>query len=187
MFRRWSTCDLNRFIHNANEVGLDVAIVEMIPLFFAGLERHGGRLRQRLEMAISLEVPCVPCLRDIRREHVLYSGSRVSGIVDYGSLNWENKSADVARLLGSLLGEDRDLWRQGFWEQGLEIFQQHVRLSAVEVELAATFLEANILLSGFQWLEWLVHERRKFESVGLVTLRLRSLLEALRKFPFESR
>ena len=183
MLGRWSSRDPDRVRLQAKKLGIDVAIIDMIPPFFVGLRRHGPALQQRLSAALRVEVSLVPCLRDIRREHVLFSGALVSGIVDYGSVNWENKSADVARLLGSLIGADRELWQQGCWREGLAMFRQHVDMSATEIEFTEAFHDANRLLSGFQWLEWLIDEGRSFDSIARVTERLGALLDTLEQFP----
>ena len=73
------------------------------------------RLRTALEDMSSVPVPLHPCLRDIWHDHVLYTEDHVTGIVDLSAARTENVAADLARLLGSLLGPG-----DGRWELALE-------------------------------------------------------------------
>jgi hypothetical protein len=41
-----------------------------------------------------------PCIRDLRGEHVLFTGKQVTGIVDFGAMAEDNPAVDLARLLG---------------------------------------------------------------------------------------
>ena len=41
-------------------------------------------------------------------------GDRVSGIIDFGGLGWDNVAMDVARLFGSLTVDYGAYWRQGW-------------------------------------------------------------------------
>jgi homoserine kinase type II len=54
-----------------------------------------------------------PCVRDLRGEHVLFDGGRVTGVVDYGAMAPDSPAVDLARLLGDLAGADPDLFAAG--------------------------------------------------------------------------
>ncbi|MBX9582538.1 MAG: phosphotransferase, partial [Gemmataceae bacterium] len=58
-------------------------------------------------------VPVRPCLVDARRDHVLFTGDAVTGLVDYGAVQDDHPAADLARLLGELAGEDDRLFAAG--------------------------------------------------------------------------
>lgn len=47
-----------------------------------------------------------PCVCDIRDDHVLYEGDRVSGIIDYSAAKLDHIAVDLARLLGSMVPDD---------------------------------------------------------------------------------
>lgn len=55
--------------------------------------------------------PVQMCLRDIHRDHVLFSGDTVSGLIDFGACRLDVPEADVARLLGDLRPFDSDSLR----------------------------------------------------------------------------
>ncbi len=75
----------------------------LVQLFSLAAESSLALIAQASRVQIALQ----PCIRDIWHDHVLFSGDRVSGIVDFGSLRPDNVATDVARLLGSLVGDDR--------------------------------------------------------------------------------
>ncbi len=59
-----------------------------------------------LEPWSSVRLPVFPCLCDVWHDHVLFTGDRVTGIVDYGAMKIDNPAVDLARLLGDLVGDD---------------------------------------------------------------------------------
>jgi homoserine kinase type II len=50
--------------------------------------------------------PLRPCVRDLRGDHVLFTGAEVTGIIDFGAMARDHPATDLARLLGDLAGED---------------------------------------------------------------------------------
>lgn len=57
-----------------------------------------------------------PCARDLRGDHVLYVGEKITGIVDYGAMDIDAPAIDLARLLGDLVGENEELFAVGLGE-----------------------------------------------------------------------
>ena len=49
------------------------------------------------------------CIRDIRREHVLFTDDEVTGWVDFGAMSLDSPAADAARVLGEFCDERRAL------------------------------------------------------------------------------
>ncbi len=70
-------------------------------------------VRAKLALATSVRVLFQPCIRDIWSDHVLFEGNQVSGIIDFGAMRMETVAGDVARLLGSMAGDDLLAWQQG--------------------------------------------------------------------------
>jgi len=58
------------------------------------------------------KVPLQPVIRDVWHDHVLFEGERLSAIVDFGCLGVDSVAVDVARLAGSLIGEDKKRWAE---------------------------------------------------------------------------
>ena len=117
--------------------------------------------------ASSRQVPLQPCIRDIWHDHVLFQGEEVSGLIDFGALRIENVATDVARLLGSLVGNDK----RG-WQRGLDAYAEVRPLSSDELQLAEAFDLSGTLLGGINWVQWIYLEERQFEDRGAVLGRL---------------
>lgn len=125
------------------------------------------RLRPALARAESLATPLQPCIRDIWHDHVLFFGDEVSGLVDFGAMQPDSVAADVARLLGSLAGDDRRAW-----QTGLAAYETVRPLSEPERALIPVFDQANTVLSGLNWLQWIYLDGRQFDNRQAVLERL---------------
>jgi homoserine kinase type II len=130
---------------------------------------------ESLRQAAQLEVDIRPCIRDIHRDHVLFKGNRVSGIIDFGAMQPDNLACDVARLLGSMAGDRLD-----FWEAGLAAFQGVQPFSEAERRLVRVYDASGVLLSGINWLRWIFIEHRVFENRAAVLTRFDEIAARLR-------
>jgi Ser/Thr protein kinase RdoA (MazF antagonist) len=128
-----------------------------------------------LEQAAAERVVLQPCIRDIWHDHVLFVGDQVTALVDFGALRAEHVSADIARLLGSLVGDDADAW-----QLGLTAYHQVRRLSTAEEQLVQAFDQSSVLLATGSWVEWIFQEGRQFENTAGVIARLDQNLARLR-------
>lgn len=90
------------------------------------------------------------CLRDVWHDHVLFTNSRVTGLVDFGATGSDSPAGDVGRLLGSLVGDDRERWRLG-----LAAYDSVRPLSTEERDVAAVFDSSGTVLSTANWIHWL--------------------------------
>ncbi len=119
-----------------------------------------------------------PCLCDVWHDHVLFEGDTVSGIVDYGSVKVDHSTVDLARLLGSLVGDDAAAWAAGFDAYG------SVRpLTPDEQALARALDRTGVILGAANWLKWLYHDGRTFEDRTLIAERLAGLVRRLQNWP----
>ena len=132
-----------------------------------------GVVRQ-LDRAMRHDVILQPCIRDVRGEHVLFSGARVSGLVDFGAVRQENVAFDVSRLLGSLVGSDTDAWRTG-----LVAYESIRPLSPIERQLLGPLDRSGLLLGGLNWMKWIYVEGRAFEDRVAVERRIDTILDRL--------
>jgi len=134
----------------------------------------GPALVPRLEAAADEQVPLQPCIRDVWRNHVLFQGDRVSGLIDFGSLAVDNVATDVARLLGSLAGDEPELRRLGLSAYG------SVRpLGDAEAPLVEAFDQSTVVLSGLNWCDWIYRQHRTFADWGAVEARLDEIARRL--------
>lgn len=115
-----------------------------------------------------------PCLCDIWHDHVLFTGERVTGIVDFGSCKIDHVAVDLARLLGSLVGGDRAMW-----SAGLDAYAQVRPLDAEERALAEVLDRSGIVAAAANWLRWLYVEGRTYPERTAVARRVAALVERL--------
>jgi Ser/Thr protein kinase RdoA (MazF antagonist) len=142
----------------------------LLPLFRRAVEAVADTLRQ----AAPIQVPIEPCIRDIWHDHVLYVGERVSGLIDFGAMRADSVAADIARLLGSLCGDEGAAWLEG-----LNAYDSIRPLSSGEALLVTAYDRSNTLLSGMNWLEWVYLDGRAFENRAAVCERLDANLARL--------
>ncbi len=147
---------------------------EQASRLFVLAAQAGPRLLQEMELAVPLAVPLQPCIRDVWRAHVLFVGNEVSGLVDFGAMRPDNVATDVARLLGSLAGDDPRAW-----QSGLEAYQAVRPLAREELRLTYVFDRSTVLLGGLQWLQWICLEQRTFDRRQSVVRRVDELLARL--------
>jgi len=145
------------------------------------LPRTLPAVEQALGPCLELPVALQPCIRDVWHDHVLFLGGQVSGIVDFGAMRVDNVATDIARLLGSLVGDERDGWRMG-----LEAYEAVRPLTEHEGRLIKAFDRSTVVLSLVNWLRWLYVDRRHFADRAAVELRFDEFLprlERLTEFP----
>jgi len=141
-------------------------------------EQHAPHVARELELAARIAVPVQPCLRDIWHDHVLFAGAKVSGLIDANACRTESVATDLARLLGSLVGDDRRRWRFA-----IEVYQIVRSLSVAEQGLIEVLDQSGVLLNGLTWLTWACVEQRSFaeQDRGRIEQRLSSHLERLER------
>jgi Ser/Thr protein kinase RdoA (MazF antagonist) len=144
---------------------------------WAILHRHCAQVPRLLAAWAERPVPLQPCLCDIWHDHVLYTADTVTGLVDYGSVKVDHVAVDLARLLGSLVGDDA-----GQWSAGLEAYGRLQRLSLEEEGLVRMLDKTGTLLAAANWLTWLYHDGRTFEDRSAVAARLALVVERLERW-----
>lgn len=117
------------------------------------------------------QVPVFPVTRDLWHDHVLFTGDEVTGIVDFGAMRIDSAACDLSRLLGSLVGNDREAW-----EFARRAYNSTRPLSADEWKLAEALDEANMILAGLNWLDWICVQGRIFEDYAAIFARLDDIL-----------
>jgi Ser/Thr protein kinase RdoA (MazF antagonist) len=149
---------------------LDDRATRLISLFRGA----AGKVAPILNQAVEVRVQVQPCICDIWHEHVLYHGDRVVGLVDFGSMRAESVAADLARLVGSMAGDDPATWRIAF-----EAYQSVSRLSEGEILLTRAFDQTTVLMAGLNWIDWIYRQKRVFDNPQAIRNRLDEILERL--------
>jgi Ser/Thr protein kinase RdoA (MazF antagonist) len=129
------------------------------------------RIGARLKLGLPALVPLQPCLRDIWHDHVLFTGDDVTGLIDPHAARSDSVATDVARLLGSLVGDDLH-----GWEAGLAAYQLVRPLSFDERTLVELFDQSTVLLAGITWLDWCCLQGRTFTDRDKIASRLQMIL-----------
>jgi Ser/Thr protein kinase RdoA (MazF antagonist) len=121
--------------------------------------------------------PLQPCLCDIWHDHVLFEGDRVSGIIDFASMKWDHVAVDLARLLGSMVGDD-----SAMWEVGLRAYRAVRSLSEDEETLSRVLDRTGTILAMANWMRWLYVDGRAFDNRREVARRLRALADRVERW-----
>jgi homoserine kinase type II len=93
-------------------------------------------------------VPLQPCLCDLRADHVLFEGDRVTGLIDFGAARLDAPVTDLARFLGDAVGSER----RG-WNAFLGAYEQIRTLTLHERRLIGVLHRSGIVAAAIYWLE----------------------------------
>lgn len=138
--------------------------------FLSRFGRVADIIGKQLELLSHLSFRLQPCLRDVWHDHVLFSGDEVTGLIDASACRSENIATDLARLLGSLIGDDRTAW-----EVALKEYETHRPLTTNERSLVQALDQSGVLLSGMMWMDRLILKREQVAHFPKVMERLKSL------------
>ncbi len=129
----------------------------------------------------TVPLPLHPCLCDVWHDHVLFEGDSVRGLVDYGSVKLDHASADLARLLGSLVPDDA-----GATAAGLEAYARLRPLPPAAQALVGVLDRTGTVLGVANWLRRLYREGHEFADRAAVADRLGLLVRRLESWPAPS-
>ena len=113
---------------------------------------------------------------DVWHDHVLFDGDRVTGLVDYGAMKTDHPAVDLARLLGSFIGDNAE-----GWTSGLNAYRKIRPFAAEEEGLARALDVSGTVIGAATWLRWLYHQSREFEDRAAAGRRLQSLTTRLER------
>lgn len=144
---------------------------------FAIVNRCLSRVCQQLALWDGFQGPLQPCLCDIWHDHVLFSADTVTGVVDYGSMKQDHVSVDLARLMGSMAGDDSALRAAGF-----AAYSRLRPLSMSDESLVRMLDETGAILGAANWLLWLYRDGGVFDDAAAVTRRLVDLVQRIERW-----
>ncbi len=143
---------------------------QILNAFDQSVESIGSELQSYRETRFRLH----PCLRDVWHDHVLFDGDQVTGLIDPNAAKSETPATDLARLLGSFIGDDNDRW-----EFALAAYRSVRPLSDREAKVARVIDRSTVLLSGMTWLERLFVHKQNYATPPRILDRLRQILARL--------
>lgn len=173
---RWAECSVSevatieRSLQHAlgNEIdSLAPRLLQLAPAAHDAPERNPGRW-------LCPKLPLQPAVRDIHHDHVLFTGDEVTGLIDFGAMRIDTPLADVARLVGSLAGDDR-----AARQFALDAYSELRPLSEMERQFVDLLDETGLILSAFNWLTWLYVERRDMGPAAPIARRLTEIAQRL--------
>jgi Ser/Thr protein kinase RdoA (MazF antagonist) len=138
------------------------------------LADHVPQVAQLLAAWTEEPILLQPCLCDVWHDHILFTEEKVTGIVDYGGVKIDHPSVDIARMLGSMVGDDR-----AQWETGLAAYRTFRNISAEDEALAIALDETGVVIGVVNWLLWICRDGRRFDDWDRVAQRLSALLDRL--------
>ncbi|MBL4884981.1 MAG: phosphotransferase [Planctomycetaceae bacterium] len=106
-------------------------------------QAHAASLWSQLQQATQQALPLQPVLRDVWRDHVLFTGDEVTGIIDPAAFGTDSVVTDITRLLGSIAGNNWELW-----DKALTSYHTSRPLSQIERNVVGIFDLSNLLLSA---------------------------------------
>jgi homoserine kinase type II len=121
-------------------------------------------------------LPVQPVIRDLWHDHLLFTGEKLTGIVDFDAMQMDTIALDLTRCLGSIIPDQPDRWKSA-----LEQYHSVRPIQPAELELIGVIDPINVILSSMNWLKWIVVEQRHFENPAHVQTRLQFLNERLSK------
>jgi Ser/Thr protein kinase RdoA (MazF antagonist) len=146
----------------------------------AGLLAAASQALQRQAIIESLaaigDLLLQPAIRDIHQDHVLFTGDEVTGLIDFGALRIDTPLADIARLVGSLVGDDT-----AERQFAVDAYSD-VRPVSREARRVVDLLDhSGVVLGALNWLMWLYVERRDMGPVQPIVNRLDGLVMRLHR------
>jgi len=130
-----------------------------------------------LQRIVDVPLPLQWCLRDVRHDHLLFTGETMSGLLDFGAVAVDSVAGDVARLLGSTVNDHADSW-----QAGIQVYCQQRPLTEAEQLAIVGFDEGGTICSAANWVRWLFVEGRSFPQIHALHAQLvwlRDRLQAL--------
>jgi Ser/Thr protein kinase RdoA (MazF antagonist) len=139
-----------------------------------GFRQAAPQVARELQTAADLRFRLQPCWRDLWHDHLLFTGDELTGMIDASACRTENIASDLARLLGSLFGDDRS-----GWDRALGIYQEFQPLTVEELGLVTLLDRSLVLLSGLTWLDRRYLQQQTFADLARVVARLKGICARL--------
>jgi homoserine kinase type II len=153
----------------------DVPWPDLAPLarqFVAILTRTIPHAMAQLAPLSQVRPPLQPCLRDVWSDHILFTSSEVTGIIDFGAVDFDIPATDIARLLGSFA----QLTVADIWTEGLAAYNEVRPISDTESRAAQALDSSGTILAGCNWIQWIYIDRRTFDDRLQIVERFRRIL-----------
>jgi Ser/Thr protein kinase RdoA (MazF antagonist) len=174
-----------RRLRHAHVRGLGEVAVGSADPARAALERALWVLPPRLQQLPDILLPywsrqyarLQPCLCDVWHDNLLFDGERLTGLVDYAAVRPDHVAGDLARLLGSLVEDDEDGWREG-----LVAYSRQRPLSQEDEALARVLDVTGTVVAAVNWVWRLNDPTCIIENRAAAARRLETLLGRIERW-----
>ena len=136
---------------------------------------HIASLRERLNEFTTMELPLHPVVRDLRAEHLLFTGDQLTGLVDFDAMTMDSVAYDLSRLTSSMRLNEHQL------HLALSTYHAVRPIQPAEGQLTQLLTGISRLLAPLSWINWLVLEQRSFSNLAAVEQRLKEVADDLMK------
>ena len=151
LLERWSRGGFalaEQAVQRGSRTAEPLGLPELAAGVIAASRRLADRVLGELSRAAGWQVPLLPVLRDVWHDHVLWTGDRVTGLIDLSAAGRETVAADLSRLLGSLVGDEMPAWQTAMNE-----YRQLRALTPEEESLVPILDRSGVLLSAMNWID----------------------------------
>jgi Ser/Thr protein kinase RdoA (MazF antagonist) len=138
-------------------------ILRLFKLQQAAFRKYGSFLTEIFQNAFRAHDRKLPVLRDVQPGHVIFNGSVVAGFIDLSAARADSAMSDLARLL--------QRWRfaeSAWYADAVEAYHRFRPLTSDERLVLEAYDVSARMLTGVQWLQWIVLEEREFANQTLV-------------------
>ncbi len=133
------------------------------------LGTHWNQVRTQIgqSLAAHMDRPVLTqyVLRDVHRQHILFSEDRPSGLIDFDAARIDTPAVDLARWAGSFLAgphEQAAVWQAVAAGLVRESPLLPSELVDQQIALAKLIAQASPWISLANWLVWILVEKRQF-------------------------
>jgi Ser/Thr protein kinase RdoA (MazF antagonist) len=123
--------------------------------------------RKPVALEVMADLAQFHVIRDLHHDHVLFSGDEVTGLIDFGAMRIDTPLTDIARLVGSLVGDDNQAR-----DFALSAYSEIRPLSDSDRRLVDYLDESGLVFGALHWLTWLYVERRDMGPIEPIVRRL---------------
>lgn len=163
MARRWHDQDEAKVEQLLQQKTFPPKLRRLFQLQKTVFQQHHVGLGKLFQLAVQTQDRLIPALRDVQPGHVIFNGNAVAGFIDVTAARVDSAMGDLARLLHR--------WRfaEPAWYTDAVTAYHEIRPvpNRERVVLDAYDYSAR-LLTGVQWLCWIVLEEREFANQALI-------------------
>ncbi len=196
-------CELESLVPQALDLAAQLTSPRELPPELQGAELQGAvhdacrlvqwkwnevrsRIARSLSQYANQNVQIQYVLRDIHREHILFTDHEPTGLIDFDAVRMDTSATDLARWVGSFsvaAGKSSDLEIEKVWDAALAGFYDQNSLISGQTEfnvaMARDLCFATTWISLGNWLVWLLCQQRAFlPGPKVVAARIRELTVA---------